>query len=323
MGYDFYKRRVDPQRFRQMQLKYNGLSEEQRKEVRQRIKEKRDKLDNHENIISEVRRNRARRVFNESLFEEPLGEKIPTLNDWRMPKEVQLNDEQKQRYNRYYERALEYCDEVVKGKAPNLMLFGKAGTGKTYLALSIMGTLLQQGQIVLFINTTALKRLAYRFNDPHAQERIDRLKGYAKLADLLIIDDIGAESGVSKERMQTASQTIQDLLYTFSNTTPILITSNVHLSELQSIYHERIISRLIPNSVKSTAKGKRYSSRNLLVFDKLQDLRNLEEIYATVNQIEADEGADDGGLKIGDWSGNNEMPNMPDNNPFKNGGEFD
>lgn len=140
-----------------------------------------------------------------------------------------------------------------------IFLYGKAGTGKTCISQAIMNTLTADNKAVLFLNINELKNLAYRsFNrDQISEEIVNKTIDFAKRCDVLILDDLGTESSNSSLTYREANDYIQSMLYEIANeriNKSTIITSNFSRQELQKIYNEKIISRLMPskNSVPLT-----------------------------------------------------------------------
>lgn len=241
----------------------NSLSEEEKDKIRKTIK-KNQMILNDPDINSKILdKEEARTMLKASLLGED-DKTVVSLDRYRFPHQERDIAEIRESH---WEAVQEYKDSIIKGEGKNLIMFGAAGTGKTYLAKSLMFQLIKEGKKVLFLNALSLKKIAYSFNDKKAMARLDRIIKYAGLADLLIFDDLGTESnGQSLTNIKEASQTIQSLIYELANqrtNKPTLITTNLDIYGLQDIYQEQIISRLIP-------KEKDF----ILNFNALDDLRN-------------------------------------------------
>lgn len=147
---------------------------------------------------------------------------------------------------------IDKIEKTINNNIFKIFLFGKAGTGKTYLAESIMNTLMKQEKAVLFLNINELKNLAYKsFNkDNEANKKVNQIINFAKRCDVLILDDLATESSNSSTSFHEANDYIQSMLYEIANeriNKSNIITSNFSRDELKNIYNEKIISRLMPS----------------------------------------------------------------------------
>lgn len=114
-----------------------------------------------------------------------------------------------------------------------LLLWGKAGTGKTHAALCIANALLQDCVSVLLVSVPEILR-------GDGQELFERIKRVR----LLILDDLGAERGT-----EYASERVYDLIDTrYRAGLPMVCTSNLDVAEMQAtsdIRQRRICERIL------------------------------------------------------------------------------
>lgn len=121
----------------------------------------------------------------------------------------------------------------------NLFLFGDTGTGKTFLSHCVARELLDSGHSVIYFS-------AQRLFDVLAAQAFGRdgasPEEYRNIfeCDLLIIDDLGTEL----VNQFTVSRFFICLNERLLNRRPILISSNLGLREIASVYSERIFSRI-------------------------------------------------------------------------------
>lgn len=141
------------------------------------------------------------------------------------------------------EKMLEYAKDYVKNfesNKRNILFVGPTGLGKTHLSTAIAKALIEKGYSVIYETAQNIffdfenDRFRDRFGDSEAQG--DK---YLE-CDLLIIDDLGAES---------VSSFSVACLYNILNTRlnknlPIIASTNFTSSEIMKNYHDRITSRL-------------------------------------------------------------------------------
>ena len=124
----------------------------------------------------------------------------------------------------------------------NLLLYGGAGRGKTFLCNCIAKDVLERGKTVLYLTAGQLfKQLEeIRFRNKEEEEELD---WDAELldADLLIIDDLGTEFAT----MFTASELFRIINDRKLRKRPVVISTNLDYKALMEQYSDRVMSRLI------------------------------------------------------------------------------
>ncbi|NLL91972.1 MAG: ATP-binding protein [Ruminococcaceae bacterium] len=136
-----------------------------------------------------------------------------------------------------YETCIEFVNKFPS--SDNLLMMGDAGLGKTHLALSIADALLKKGHNVIYCSASNIfkKVESEYFEDYKNSDTLDTLK----TADLLIIDDLGAEY---------VNSFIVSAIYDIVNTRLVekkstIYTTNITKSPiLESRYGEKVSSRL-------------------------------------------------------------------------------
>lgn len=170
------------------------------------------------------------------------------------------NDELK----RNKEAARKIAGRYIKGESFNTLLTGNAGAGKSHLAMSILRAVnensdpwrsclfLSLDEFLLQIRSTFGNN--DKLNHDNEQTLIDRV---AKV-DLLVIDDLGAETGfIGTEK--TASDFTQRVLYNLMNKRqekPTIITTNLSSDQITRMYDAKVISRLYRNLKGNVIKFK-------------------------------------------------------------------
>lgn len=133
------------------------------------------------------------------------------------------------------------CKQYVNefsDNSPSLFFIGKTGLGKTFLSSAIAKELLQKGYNVAFDSIQNFLRAIENEHFGRVQYT-DTLQTLIS-ADLVILDDLGSEFN---------SPFYSSALYNIINSRlnkelPTIISTNLSLSELQSKYDDRIISRI-------------------------------------------------------------------------------
>ncbi len=131
----------------------------------------------------------------------------------------------------------------------SLLFFGRTGLGKTHLSLAIANCVIEKGFGVIYGSSQ-------NFLNQIQDEAFGRKNGDTLNAllgcDLLILDDFGTEF---------MSTYIASAVYNIINTRalrslPTIISTNLSLTEINSVYGERILSRIIGNYVIKQFTGK-------------------------------------------------------------------
>lgn len=123
-------------------------------------------------------------------------------------------------------------------KTDNLLLYGDTGTGKTFLTNCIAKELLETGHSVIYFSAVQLFDLLRKYNFGKGENEQE----YQNLfqCDLLIIDDLGTEV----PNTYTTSQFFQCINERHLRGKSTIISTNLALKDLTSIYSERISSRI-------------------------------------------------------------------------------
>lgn len=116
----------------------------------------------------------------------------------------------------------------------NIVLFGPAGVGKTHLASAIGYRLLEKGNRVFFMPTTAMvQKLQQARRDYKLPEYLARLSRF----DVLILDDIGY---IKKDEAETS--VLFELIAQRYENRSLMITSNQPFSEWGQIFPDNIMA---------------------------------------------------------------------------------
>ena len=135
--------------------------------------------------------------------------------------------------------------------APNLLMQGGTGLGKTHLSLAIAHEAIEKGYGVIYGSAqnmvTNLEK--ERFQKDNEQQDTNQLM---LQCDLLIIDDLGTEFSTS---FVTAA------IYNIVNTRlmthkPTIISTKLSMKELEERYTERFASRILGSYIPLFFRGK-------------------------------------------------------------------
>lgn len=123
----------------------------------------------------------------------------------------------------------------------NLLLYGGAGLGKTFLSSCIAKDLIQKNKDVFYQSASKIFSILedYKFGktgDPNTPMLVDKIYH----CDLLIIDDLGAELSTA-----FSASTLFDILNTrLLGQKRMVINTNVSKNQLLELYSDRVVSRL-------------------------------------------------------------------------------
>ena len=190
------------------------------------------------------------------------------MHKWRFENDDQFHNHISVALRRYADNFEERKTKKLNG----FMLYGPVGTGKTFWAVCVGHALLDQGITVMF---TSFDRIRNRIlsNYDGREKYLESLNN----VDLLIIDDLGAES--TTEYMQ---ELVFSVITARANAhKPMIVTTNLtkkQLSTPRNIHVHRVYSRMLgmcqPIEVKGEDRrltGLREESAELKAFLKLED----------------------------------------------------
>lgn len=155
------------------------------------------------------------------------------------------------------EKMQKYISIFQKTKQ-GLILFGKSGTGKTHLAVSVLKELINQGYTGMFYNSVdLLSDIKSSFNQKQGEDAKTESEIFKKTqsADILLIDDMGVDK-VSEWVRQTfyaiINKRYQDekAVIITTNCTHLFATDKDDLLSLQFYIGQRVVSRLAEMCIK-------------------------------------------------------------------------
>lgn len=149
------------------------------------------------------------------------------------------------------EKALEIARDYYKGASYNSILQGKAGVGKSHLAMSILKNVNEYSdppKKCLFVALDEMFRVIKdSFNNPAAVFTEKKVIDMLIDADLLVLDDLGAETGAISSDKQATAFTIR-ILYSIMNgrsDKPTIITTNLNTRGIAELYDSKLASRML------------------------------------------------------------------------------
>lgn len=125
----------------------------------------------------------------------------------------------------------------------SLLFYGPSGLGKTFLSSAIATELLKKGKDVLYISSNSLFPLLENIHFGRRDEKSTYIASKALEADLLILDDLGAEF-ITQFTVSELFRIMNQRLLTGKK---MVFSTNLSLSEIVDSYSERIVSRIIGN----------------------------------------------------------------------------
>lgn len=150
------------------------------------------------------------------------------------------------------EMALMWAIEFIEGSNLHAILTGSTGVGKTHLGFSIAWEVLEksnyQKHVSIISYRELLEQLKFAFNDKEAHKKIQgSIIKDIKKADLVIIDDLGAELGRIEEPSKPTNynlDTLTSLVESRLNKATVF-TSNLDSDQILNLYGQRIYSRIV------------------------------------------------------------------------------
>ena len=137
-----------------------------------------------------------------------------------------------------------FIEKFDSPEEKNLIFMGNSGLGKTFLSNCIANELLKKGKTVLYQTAPIMLEqiINYRFDKPNCNpDIVDNLLN----VDLLIIDDLGTENINSMKFTELFNILNSRLLNQYHKITKTIISTNLTLQNIYSIYDERIASRIV------------------------------------------------------------------------------
>lgn len=139
--------------------------------------------------------------------------------------------------------ALHICHEFVDTFSEdfrNILLYGDTGVGKTFLSHCIAKEVMDRSYSVIYFSASRLFDILAKNMFGKKDEEPDDSLDYIYNCDLLIIDDLGTELA----NTFTTSQLFSCLNERILRQKSTIISTNLALDDIKTIYSERIFSRI-------------------------------------------------------------------------------
>ena len=151
-----------------------------------------------------------------------------------------------------------FYDEYKKNQTgKGLYLYGSFGSGKTYMISALLNELSKDGfSTIIVYYPELLRSLKESFNNEDFPSRIEEIKR----CDLLLLDDIGAETVSSWNRDEILGTILQ---YRMNNHKSTFFTSNLTLNDLENHF-------IINSKNEELIKSKRIMERIKQLTDSLE-----------------------------------------------------
>ncbi len=149
-----------------------------------------------------------------------------------------------QNMQKVHKTCVQFTEEFPASR--NLLFYGETGTGKTFMTNCIAKELIEKSFSVIYLTAISLFDLFERQtfgSDPEDAVSTKDLEQYLFDCDLLIIDDLGTESPNSFTNSRLFYCLNERLLRNKST----IISTNLTLDTINSLYSERIASRILSN----------------------------------------------------------------------------
>lgn len=164
------------------------------------------------------------------------------------------------------DRLQAFCQDLAAGKPMgNLILTGEVGRGKTHLAAAVANCLLRQGGQVRYHRVDDFLDLVRRVKFDESPQAIDAFFTKLRQVDLLILDDLGAES-ISEFSLNQLQRVIEDR--NLANKSWIVCT-NLPTNAIEESYDARLADRLF----EKTTVFRMESARSMRGQNRPDDVR--------------------------------------------------
>jgi DNA replication protein DnaC len=157
---------------------------------------------------------------------------------------------------RMFETVKAWVESCTKEQDRGLLLGGTIGTGKTHLMYAMGRELARRGRWPVYKNFASVcieMKNAWR-----EKESGTYLKEMMQEADILLLDDLGAEMREKTEQGWVTEMVYELVEVRYNDMLPTVIATNLAMSEIATRYTGRVASRLAEMSVALWVEGYDY-----------------------------------------------------------------
>jgi len=171
------------------------------------------------------------------------------LEGLKLPKEFQKkalenyntkNDSQHKAVGKSRQYVQNFVNHALQGEG--LVFSGPTGTGKTHLVVGVAKKIIQQYLVYVRFVDVGVWASDFVYGSKSFEEKKKIIEGMKK-ASVLILDDLGAELGISSKATAIGAVKLI-LMERYNELRPTIITTNIQTEELQDYLGKRVWSRL-------------------------------------------------------------------------------
>ena len=172
--------------------------------------------------------------------------------------------------NPYNKDIISFCNEnMLKGKTkPSLFLYGPCGTGKTHIAVASVRDLVDRRNVLFTTVPQLLLNIRSTFDSNSQKITEQRIINMYGSCGMLVLDDFGAEK-ISDWSRQIVGQIVHER---DSNSRPMIITSNMSITEVSKQMDKRIASRIAGSCLIWKLNGSDYRMKQMTTVQKKGDI---------------------------------------------------
>lgn len=184
-------------------------------------------------------------LMNPQLKKATFENYFPTNNDLYVAKSITRN----------------YVETFDLQVPKNILLIGTPGTGKSHLAASITQEMTEKGYVCIFVSIPRLFSLIKSTYNKNAKVSEIEILGWIEQADLVVLDDIGAEYRADDTEGWAVSKLFEIIDSRMGKHT--IYTTNYNSKELKERIGARNVSRMLENTEVVRMYGEDYRNRQL------------------------------------------------------------
>ena len=158
---------------------------------------------------------------------------------------------EREQMSMYLKKCRSYVDTFGK-EVRSIIMRGDTGLGKTHLSLAIANEVIKKGFGVIYCSAPDILAKLEKEQFSRNYNREESTEDTLKECDLLIFDDIGSEFSTAF----TKNKIYNLVNYRLSSNKPTIISTNLTFKEMEQIYSQRFISRIIGDYITLNFVGR-------------------------------------------------------------------